>query len=170
MTPRADTTANGIRSWQESGNKNVFLLCSSSSFFNCGYSWTCNWVPRYTIVMRTPSDRYLRTPRISPWTYTLVAVFWGAYPRVWAYTRGGGAYTRWLQKCKKFHTFFSPFPVNLPDLSATRAYTRGDLFSEFYGMLNAWLPWGDTKLILRFTGELWNELGSVGRVKMKRKK
>ena len=51
---------------------------------------------------------YRRTPRISPWAYTLVAVFWGAYTRVWAYTRGGlyagsfgsrgfrGAYTRVL--------------------------------------------------------------------------
>ena len=32
---------------------------------------------------------YRRPPRISPWAYTLVAVFWGAYTRVWAYTRGG---------------------------------------------------------------------------------
>ena len=51
---------------------------------------------------------YRRVPYISPWAYTLVAVFWGAYTRVWAYTRGGlyagsfgsrgfrGAYTRVL--------------------------------------------------------------------------
>ena len=44
---------------------------------------------------------YRRTPRISPWAYTLVAVFWGAYTRVWAYTMGG-LYTV-VKKRKKFH-------------------------------------------------------------------
>ena len=41
---------------------------------------------------------YRRTPRISPWAYTLVPVYWGANTRVWAYIRG--AYTWWLKNAK----------------------------------------------------------------------
>ena len=61
---------------------------------------------------------YRRTPRISPWAYTLVAVFWGAYTRVWAYTRGG-AYTRVV--------------LVRWDLGGLIRGGRG-LFAEFYGI------------------------------------
>ena len=53
--------------------------------------------------------------------------FWGAYTRVWASIRG--AYTRWLQKRKKFQLF------NLPLFYAIFLYTGSFDLRGFRGFI-----------------------------------